>query len=339
MNTPPSIVIKSALLFGILSLTGCATLYSQTDKIPGLDRIINYFSKAEVGPVKKPNGEVIQGTETAVLGPENQDITATTSQTASAALTSSLKTAVEYNERQNAESSVAAANDSALLSQTASKQKVATNVSIKAPHHVISGNVRLLGKQGEISPEGVMVRLHRLDGTPLQKTAPPASHEIDMIDKTYTPSNAVIRKGDSINFVNSDFIQHNVFSSSGENAFDLGTFGGGLQREVKLNKEGVVKVYCNIHPGMATFVAVDDAGVSQVVNAKDGFFEFSDLPIGEYQLTLWSVRAEQTQQVTLAATQKLHLDLTFDTSSYESPEHANKFGENYQKKSIRREFY
>jgi plastocyanin len=346
MNKISSTIVQLALLGVILSLGGCATLYKLNDSIPGIDRIIQHFSKAEVGPVKTANGEIIQGTETDLLAAENQDAAAETVPKELADqqnLASSLKASkTAHNEGLNSVSTVSPAaisKDSAVLPKTTVKHEVPAKVSVRKSDSVISGNVRLLAKTGTISPEGAMVRLIRLDGAPLQKPVSQASHEIDMIDKTYAPSNVVIRKGDSINFVNSDFIQHNVFSSTGENAFDLGTFGGGLQREVKLNKEGVVKVYCNIHPGMATFIAVDDVGVSKVVKGEDGYFEFLNLPAGDYQLSLWSVRGEQTQQVTLAAKQNLHLDLTFDTSSYQSPEHANKFGESYQKKNIRREFY
>ena len=339
MNTFLPKLVKLALLLSLFSLASCATLYNQTDKIPGLDRIINYFSKAEVGPVKTVNGDIIAQTETDLSIVENNNVGATPEQTEAAESKSPTPNSASSIETTHSTTTTAVSNNLPVMPKTDVKPTLAHKHKVKTSNNVISGNVNLLVKKSKISPKGVFVRLARVDGVALEKPAVHATHEIDMIDKSYAPGNLVIHKGDALNFVNSDFIQHNVFSSTGENAFDLGTFGGGLQREVKLNKEGVVKVYCNIHPGMAAFVAVDDKGISQVIESEDGFFEFSSLPAGEYQLTLWSVRGEQTQLVTLAAGQKQHLNLTFDTTVEEPPAHANKFGETYQKKNIRREFY
>jgi len=345
MNKTLPNIVKLTVLGALFSLASCASMYNQNGSIPGLDRILNYFSKAEVGPVKKANGEIVQGTETDFESADNKDLAAMPSSKESAdsnTLTNSASlgnsaggSAASSNSTFTAGDSVAAVG----LPKATVKSKAQSELVAKATNNVISGKITLLAKNGKISPEGVIVRLNRKDGSALQKPASQMSHEINMVDKTYAPGNIVIRKGDALNFVNSDLIQHNVFSSTGENAFDLGTFGNGLQREVKLNKEGVVKVYCNIHSGMAAFVAVDDTGVSQVVRSEDGYFEFLDMPVGEYDLTIWSVRGEQTQQVTLTVEKKLHLSLSVDTSSFDSTEHANKFGETYQKKSVRREFY
>lgn len=315
MNNTLQPLIKLTLLGVFLTMSGCATIYS----IPGVDRLINHFSKAEVGPVKTINGEVIQGTEVKPLEAE--------------------KKKTETNNVTKSVPKVTKTATTKSIVKATAKPKKKHKPSVKTQNNIISGNVKLLANSGVVSPEGVIVRLNRIDGAQLQKHAGHASHQIDMLDKTYAPSNIVINKGDTVNFVNKDAIKHNVFSSTGDNAFDLGTFGSNLQREVKLNEEGVVKVYCNIHSNMATFVAVDDKGISQVVKPDDGSFKFTNLPVGEYQLTLWSVRGEQTQKVTLAAQQKLHLNLNFDTSSYEPPKHTNKYGKTYEKKNTRREYY
>lgn len=346
MNITLSTIVKLSMLGLVFSLASCTTLYNTNHGIPGLDRILNYFSKAEVGPVKKANGDIIAGTENTLQSSENlytADSRGHTDagKTAHLATSSSLPTSTPppSNEFVNPVLAAPSSKASAGLTNTPAKSNAPPKPRVKNTNNVISGTVTLLGKDGVISSEGLIVRLKRVDGIALQNSVKEASYEVDMVNKAYTPGNIVIHKGDKLNFVNKDKIQHNVFSSTGENAFDLGTFGVGLQREVKLNEDGVVKVYCNIHPGMAAFVAVDDTGVSQVIQSDDGFFEFLNLPAGEYQLVLWSVRGEQTQKVTLTAEQKLHLDLTFDTSNYESPAPLNKYGEIYKKKNIRREFY
>ena len=62
MDTPVNSSLKITLIVAIILLGGCASIYSVSDKIPGLDRLINHFSKAEVGPVQTQEGEIVQGT-------------------------------------------------------------------------------------------------------------------------------------------------------------------------------------------------------------------------------------------------------------------------------------
>ena len=344
MNISPSNLLKLAFLGSFLSLASCATLYDKNGNIPGLDRIFNYFSKAQVGPVKKADGEIVPGTQTsdteAAIEAKETDKTNNhhNSSNHSASAKTEQPTATQHNADTKA-NQPNTASESKPAHKHVSKPKVKSKPLPKISNSKITGQVTLLAKDGQVSPEGVIVRLNRLDGLAIQKPTAHATHKMDMVDKSYSPGNIVIQKGDTLNFVNSDLIQHNVFSSTGENAFDLGTFGGGYQREVTLNEDGVVKVYCNIHKGMAAFVAVDDKGVSKVIDSEDGSFKFSNLPAGEYQLTLWSVRGEQTQHVTLPSNKVLNLDLTFDTSNFKPTEHVNKFGKTYPNKRVYREFY
>ena len=203
----------------------------------------------------------------------------------------------------------------------------------------LRGKVSLLTNKGEISPKGVIVRVKRADGKPLPRRELNTAHDVGMANKTYLPSSIVIQKGDIVNFINKDQIQHNVFSSTGENAFDLGTFGGGLQRKVRLNKDGVAKVYCNIHPKMATFIAVDDIGQSQVIESEQGDFVFASLPVGEYEITLWSIRGENTTTIELDKNFKEPVMLSLSVEKKAASKHLNKFGKEYQEKNILGEFY
>ncbi|WP_395344083.1 plastocyanin/azurin family copper-binding protein [Ningiella sp. W23] len=347
-----NISLKLCLLIAVFTLSACATLYN----IPGLDRIIPNTSKAQVGPVKNEQGEIIQGTETGVILDvplpnerisktiEDDNVTANNMAT-KASIPS--RPAPTVNTPIQEEPRIA---DTPLRDKPASIERPLAEkapVSVPSPSPAlgsISGKVTLLASTGAISPEGVIVRIKRKDGTALATNARSTVHNMDMTDKVYTPGNMIIRKGDTVNFVNNDEIQHNVFSSTGENAFDLGTFGSGLQRAVRLNEEGVVKVYCNIHPNMAAYVAVDDEGISQVLatdeGSEEGSFEFSNLPMGDYIINLWSIRGTQSQEVSITNSDTVSLDIQFDTRNYEAPERLNKFGEDYNEaRSVRREFY
>jgi hypothetical protein len=90
---------------------------------------------------------------------------------------------------------------------------------------------------------------------------------------------------------------------------------------------------------MATYVAVDDEGMSKVLEDDQGSFEFETLPAGEYELSLWSIRGKQTQSLTISEGQTTRLNIRFDTSDYQAPKRVDKFGKQYKKRKVRNEFY
>ena len=198
----------------------------------------------------------------------------------------------------------------------------------------ISGSVVLLDKDGEtISPEGVIINLEPVvPVTPdNQPRLQPVQHRVDMRNKTYLPGLMAVKLNDLVSFVNKDNIKHNTFSSSGENTFDLGTFGPGITQSAKLVAPGIVKVYCNIHPEMATFISVSKHNYSFITQA-DGKFAISDLPPGRYLLTAWHIRGDVQQSIELTRGALTNHLVTIDTSAFVPTPHKNKFGENYKVK-------
>lgn len=304
-------------------LSSCASLYEVSSRIPGLDRLLHKNSKAEVGPVTNLDGEVVPGTE------ENSD-------TLEIPVTPDGANKLPKRQKAREAEITDTQTTKPALEPSPVKPPLLKSLPPIAPTSSsgkITGSVTLLAKEQTISSEGLIVRLRRTDGKPINRSLHNVSHKLEMQDKTYKPGQLVINKGDAIQFINRDNIQHNVFSSSTQNAFDLGTFGGGLARSVKLNEEGIVKVYCNIHPNMATYVAVDDISWSQIIKRTDGYFIFEGLPDTEYQLSTWSVRGEKTQRLSLAKNEHKHLTIEFDTSRYVAQPHSNKFGERYKNKT------
>lgn len=195
----------------------------------------------------------------------------------------------------------------------------------------LEGRVQILGKKNKKhKPSNVIITLKPL--TPAHDTSVKnRTHEVDMRNKTYTPVAQTVLKGDRLQFNNHDDIKHNVFSSSGENTFDLGTFEGGGIRTVALQHTGIVKVYCNIHPEMATFVMVTDNPLHTISNKK-GEFVIENIPTGEYTLSLWHIRGELNSDVVIEAGFNSMQELIIDASSYQRVVHKNKFGEEYEKK-------
>ncbi|MCG8534482.1 MAG: hypothetical protein MI808_05245 [Pseudomonadales bacterium] len=354
----------SVLMFALGTGSGCSMLQyvPSTDQllsfIPGSDRIFHKDSTAEVGPVLTESGELVGEQENAPVK-EKADSKATEISAVSNESDTSKSEALDSgsSERFVVKSFSSVIDEEPALPKPAAKPVAAPKPTVKkapiqqvtkapkeeaAKRYSVAGNVTLLGKSGAISPDGVIARLHRLDGSTLVANEPTEQHVMDMEQKSYAPGRMVISKGDTISFLNKDSIRHNVFSSTGENAFDLGTFGGGLQRGVTLHKDGVVKVYCNIHPKMAAFVAVDEIGISTLVEIN-GDFQFKDLEKGEYILTLWSVRGEHTQTLSVGDSpsddNQLTLNVIFDTASFKAAPRTNKFGEAYKTKYSKREFF
>ena len=195
------------------------------------------------------------------------------------------------------------------------------------------GNIKLKGKGGEsLSPEGVIVLLEprykkgheKIEGTQSD------TRTIDMIGKVYRPGNIAIKKDDVVVFKNKDDIKHNVFSSSPNNTFDLGTYGAGKSSQIALENPGIVKVYCNIHPDMVSFIGVSEFGYHAIADSQ-GNFSIKNLPKGLYEITLWSPRGELKQNIYISESQSK--SFTLDTANYKKVQHKNKFGKAYKKTS------
>src|SRR6187401_511714 len=99
----------------------------------------------------------------------------------------------------------------------------------------------------------------------------PVEAEITTSDKELSPHVLVVPVGSTVSFPNHDPFNHNVFSLSEENPFDLGLYGRGETPAVKFERAGIVRVYCNVHSQMSALVVVrDDPWYTQP--ASDGSF-------------------------------------------------------------------
>lgn len=199
------------------------------------------------------------------------------------------------------------------------------------PAGSVKGRVLILGRGNKsYSPADVIVSLAPIN-TGKSAKLKNAHHNIVTRNKTYNPAVMTILKGDTLNFQNRDQIKHNVFSSSKDNIFDLGTYAKGRDRAIKMNTPGVVKVYCNIHAEMATFVMVAENEWNNITDKK-GLFEIKNVPPGEYKLSLWHIRGSLERTIVVSSDDLDSLTLTLNTATYKPAEHKNKFGKNYKKK-------
>jgi hypothetical protein len=93
-----------------------------------------------------------------------------------------------------------------------------------------------------------------------------------------------------------------VFSTSPVTAFDLGLYKLGEAREYTFQKEGIIRLGCNLHANMSAYIAVV-AAPAYVVTDDTGHFAFKHLAPGKYKLKAWSERSKApiTQDITIKA--------------------------------------
>jgi hypothetical protein len=98
-----------------------------------------------------------------------------------------------------------------------------------------------------------------------------------------------------VSFPNFDPVYHNVFSLSPARAFDLGIYKNGESRDVTFEKEGIIRLGCNLHANMTAHVAVV-AAPHYVVTEPGGHYKFRSLAPGKYKLRAWA--EDSTEPVT-----------------------------------------
>ena len=165
--------------------------------------------------------------------------------------------------------------------------------------------------------EGSLTGVVEIDGKPLAgafglitlepaggKWAPrtPKHRSVEQRNREFLPHVLAVPVGSTVVFPNYDNVFHNVFSTSPLGAFDLGIYKVGEAREYTFNKEGIIRLGCNLHAAMSAYIVVVNAP-AYVVTDDTGHFAFKHLAPGKYKLHAWSERSQApiTQDVTVKA--------------------------------------
>jgi plastocyanin len=132
------------------------------------------------------------------------------------------------------------------------------------------------------------------------KARTPKKLILEQRGREFLPHLMAISVGSTVSFPNFDNVFHNVFSTSALGAFDLGLYKSGEAREYKFEKEGILRVGCNLHANMSAYIAVVSAP-AYVVTDEAGAFAFKHLAPGKYKLKAWSEKSKApiTQDVTI----------------------------------------
>jgi plastocyanin len=114
----------------------------------------------------------------------------------------------------------------------------------------------------------------------------PTRAVMDQRNELFVPHVLAVMVGTVVDFPNSDRTYHNVFSLSRAKRFDLGRYAAGRSKSVRMDRPGIVRVFCDIHSHMNAFILVF-AHPFFDVTGPDGRFELADLPGGSYSVVGW----------------------------------------------------
>jgi len=203
---------------------------------------------------------------------------------------------------------------------------------------MVSGHVQLvfsneLSVRKHQDYSGVVVWLEPLSGLPVLRTKP-AHVEMIQKDKTFSPHVLPIMIGTTVDFPNYDPIFHNAFSNYNGQIFDIGLYPPGTSKSIVFRREGVVRVFCNIHPTMTAVIVVLQSPYFCVSN-KNGDLQMIGVPAGSYRMHVFHERA--TEQTLAALTKTVEISderiqlpqISVSESGYLQLPHQNKYGKEY----------
>jgi plastocyanin len=196
----------------------------------------------------------------------------------------------------------------------------------------VTGRVDLTGTHVK-DLSGVVVWLEPANPD-LLRASPAGRATITQRNKTFLPHVLAISTGTTVDFPNRDPIFHNAFSSFDGKVFDVGLYPPGSSKAVKFDRPGVVRLFCNIHPAMSAVIVVLSSPFFSI-SAKNGSFDFPDVPPGIYTLHAYHERA--TARTLSDLTRNIivrddHLELpvlSISEAGYLPAPHKNKFGKDY----------
>lgn len=151
-----------------------------------------------------------------------------------------------------------------LTCQTTYAQSVSGHIEIESPSPVKKVIVYLASQQ--INPQN-------------------QTHQISQKDTRFNPPLTVITSGDKIQWINDESreIDHNIYSLSEINSFDLGLGAKSSKLEHTFDQVGEVNYYCSVHKNMEGKLVVLPSRYYQVLE-QPGEFKFEGIPEGKWQL-------------------------------------------------------
>jgi plastocyanin len=153
-------------------------------------------------------------------------------------------------------------------------------------------------------------------------------------DKHFSPHILPVQVGTTVDFPNYDPIFHNAFSNFSGQLFDLGLYAPGTSKSIRFQREGVVRIFCNIHAAMSAVIVVVNSPYF-AVSGEDGAYTIPNVPEGPALLRVFHERSEADvlhlldRHVTVTAAPVTLPEISISESGYLTVPHKNKYGKDY----------
>jgi plastocyanin len=142
--------------------------------------------------------------------------------------------------------------------------------------------------EGTVSPGKSVVYVDAVAGKTF--SAPSGKPVMDQKGLVFNPHVLVVQQGTTVEFLNSDSVQHNVFwpsiSGNKKESHNMGTWPKGEKRSFAFNAPGVVPLLCNVHPEMAGYIVVSPTPYFAETDAS-GNYKIENVPDGKYNIVAW----------------------------------------------------
>ncbi|MGO8719385.1 MAG: carboxypeptidase regulatory-like domain-containing protein [Acidobacteriaceae bacterium] len=144
----------------------------------------------------------------------------------------------------------------------------------------------------------------------------PARHAVmNQVYMRFAPHLLVVQQGTTVDFLNTDKMEHNIFwISVGGNemlSHDLGTWPQGQKRSFKFDNPGEVRLHCFVHPDMAAYIFVSPTPYFAKTDGS-GKYRIENIPDGKYTVKVWNEKVPKTHsiQVTVSGGTNTDVNLT-----------------------------
>src|SRR5208283_4441282 len=166
--------------------------------------------------------------------------------------------------------------------------------------------------EGKVSSGKSVVYVDTIQGKSFP--APSQQPVMDQKGLVFSPHILIVQVGTTVEFQNSDTVQHNVFwpslSGTKKEGHNLGTWPKGEKRPFKFDQPGVVPLLCNVHPEMSGYIIVSPTPYFAETDAS-GNYKIENVPDGKYNVVAWHEGMKpQSKSVDVAGTGKADFTLS-----------------------------
>ena len=155
----------------------------------------------------------------------------------------------------------------------------------------LSGTVRC---KGVATSADAIVYVAEIPG----KTFPPGKEPAKMgqTHLRFVPRVLPVLVGTTVEFLNSDAVNHNIFSPDKcTGRMNLGTWSQGQTRSYTFKQECAATLLCNLHPEMEGWIVAVPTPYFAVTGA-DGSYRINDLPDGSLTVKIWHPKLKAIQK-------------------------------------------